>query len=408
MTSSKGNQLIVAGRVHLVFFAVSIFIALLFGILFSAKVGAIPTKMNFQGRITDTSSAIVPDGTYNMRFRIYSAASGGTLQWSENRLRSASQGVNISNGTFSVQLGDVTSLPATLFQQTDLYFEVELPTPGTATSTSPSWTEGPMTPRNKLATSAYAFNSDLLDGKDSTDFAILAGANAFTQAQSIQVTNPSALSVKNGSGINVLTVDTSSSIVLVGSSANGVNISGAGLTLSGTARGTKTITLVPEYQGVTFRGDGTNNTGSLSSDFCSATSGGLAINTTACTVAADEHNYYEWANTQATVQDYDLYIRYQIPQDYDTGSMTNLRFTANGSTASESATLTMYRGATQCSSSGDVVTGANTWFVSTIAAPLGTCSVAAGNYVTFKIQLAAAQNNKVRAGEISYTYRNKN
>jgi hypothetical protein len=390
---------------------IGVFVAAILAVCFATSASAtttVPTLMNFQGKVSTSSGATVVDGTYNMRLRIFNASTGGTLQWSEDRLISAGQGVQVKNGMFSVQLGSVTSLPASLFVQPSLHFEVELPTPATATSTSPSWTEGAMTPRNRLATSAYAYNADTLDGRNSTEFALLAGANAFTQAQTIDVANTAALSVKNGSGINVLNVDTTTSTIVVGSASNGVSLSPNGVAFSGTARGTKTVTLVPEYQGVTFRGDGTNNTGSLSSDFCSATTGGLAINTAACTVAADEHNYYEWANTQATAQDYDLFIRYQLPQDYDTGSMTNLTFTANGTTANEAATLTVYRGATQCSTTGDIVTGANTWFIGTVASPLGSCVPTAGSYITFKIQLAAAQNNKARSGEISYTYRSRN
>lgn len=72
----------------------------------------LPTKMNFQGRITNSAGSTLANGTYNMRFKIWSAASGGTSQWSEDRLVSASQGVQVTNGQFSVQLGSVTTLPA--------------------------------------------------------------------------------------------------------------------------------------------------------------------------------------------------------------------------------------------------------------------------------------------------------
>lgn len=140
----------------------------------------LPTKMNFQGRIANSSGNILTNGTYNMKFRIWSAASGGTQQWSEDRLVSAGQGVTVTNGQFSVQLGSVTSLPASVFTSNSLFFEVELPTPASATTGSPVWTEGAMTPRNQLATSAYAFNSETLDGLDSAAFGQLDQNNVFT------------------------------------------------------------------------------------------------------------------------------------------------------------------------------------------------------------------------------------
>ncbi|MFZ1600635.1 MAG: hypothetical protein WBB71_03620, partial [Candidatus Saccharimonas aalborgensis] len=37
----------------------------------------IPYKLNFQGRLTDASGNPMAAGTYNMKFRIYDASSGG-------------------------------------------------------------------------------------------------------------------------------------------------------------------------------------------------------------------------------------------------------------------------------------------------------------------------------------------
>ena len=135
-------------------------------------VQTVPYKMNFQGRLTDAGGTPKPDGIYNIKFRIYNATN--TAVWTEDRLVSAAQGVQVSGGLFTVQLGSITPLDPAFFNtattnQNGMTLEVELPTPATATSSSPSWTEGAMTPRSPLAASAYAFNSDTLDGLDSTD-----------------------------------------------------------------------------------------------------------------------------------------------------------------------------------------------------------------------------------------------
>ncbi len=180
-------------------------------VLYSHAAGAVtsvPTKMNFQGRLTDSSGNIMANGNYNMRLRLYTVSSGGSSVWSEDRLVSAAQGVQVTNGLFSVQLGDISALAASLFASGALYLEVELPTPATATSSSPSWTEGAMTPRNQLATSAYAYNAETLDGLDSAAFGQLSQNNTWTGTNTIQASNTSAFGIQNGSGVNILRVDT--------------------------------------------------------------------------------------------------------------------------------------------------------------------------------------------------------
>jgi hypothetical protein len=189
----------------------------------------LPTKMNFQGRIANSAGNILANGTYNMRFRIWNASSGGAQQWSEDRLVSAGQGVTVTNGQFSVQLGSITPLNASVFASSSLYFEVELPTPASATTSSPVWTEGAMTPRNQLATSAYAYNAETLDGLDSEAFGRLGSTNAFTGSNTfsgtsgftntvdVNVASTTAFRVRNGA-TNLFSVNTSGSQVVVGAS----------------------------------------------------------------------------------------------------------------------------------------------------------------------------------------------
>ena len=202
------------------------------GVFAPTSVGAltsVPAKMNFQGRLTNTAGNTLPNGTYNMRFRIYNAASGGSALWTESRLISASAGVTVTNGLFSVQLGDNTPIPSSLFllqSQGTLYFEIELPTPATATTTSPAWTEGAMAPRNQLAASAYAFNSESLDGLDSAAFAQVGAANTFTAANNFKnsTNSTTAFSIQDSSGTSLLVADTTNDRLYIGSPATDANI----------------------------------------------------------------------------------------------------------------------------------------------------------------------------------------
>lgn len=190
-------------------------------------VQTVPYKMNFQGRLTDTTGTPKADGTYNIRFRIYNAAN--TAVWTEDHLVSASAGVALVNGLFTVQLGSITPLDPALFNtatanQNGMTLEVELPTPATATNTSPSWTEGAMTPRSPIATSAYAFNSDTLDGLDSSVLArkdttnTFSTSNTFNGTSVFSVNDPSAVGIQNTSGTKAFTANTSNMVVQVGSS----------------------------------------------------------------------------------------------------------------------------------------------------------------------------------------------
>jgi len=178
--------------------------------------------------------------------------------------------------------------------------------------------------------------------------------------------------------------------------------------LAGSARPDVVKTLSPEFQGGTFTGDGTSNLGSLGSDFCSGSSR-LNINAAACG-ATDTHNYYSWTTSEATAQDYDIYVRHQLPSDYDTGSLVNMKIWGWGTTAaSEGVTVALYVDGTAaaCSTSSDVISSNTTWQQVTVASPLGSCTPVAGDMVTFRVHITAGQNNIARAGAISFGYKQK-
>ncbi|RYF52190.1 MAG: hypothetical protein EOO39_42425, partial [Cytophagaceae bacterium] len=51
----------------------------------AGAVQTVPYKINFQGRLTDATGNIKPDGLYNMKIRLYATASGGTSLGEEVR-----------------------------------------------------------------------------------------------------------------------------------------------------------------------------------------------------------------------------------------------------------------------------------------------------------------------------------
>jgi hypothetical protein len=178
----------------------------------------VPYKINFQGRLTSSAGVALADGSYNMRLRLYSVSSGGTALWTETR--QATNRIQVTNGQFSIQLGDVTAFSPSLFSSGTypLYLEVELPTPATATcstSACASWAEGAMTPRRPLGASPYAMNADTVDGVDSGSFARRDQSNIFGSAQTVRVDSTAALRIADTSDTSLLVADTTNMTVNV-------------------------------------------------------------------------------------------------------------------------------------------------------------------------------------------------
>ncbi len=63
-----------------------------------------PNTISYQGVLTDASGTVVADGNYNLTFKLYDAAAGGSALWSEGRL------VAVNKGIFNVNLGSSSSL----------------------------------------------------------------------------------------------------------------------------------------------------------------------------------------------------------------------------------------------------------------------------------------------------------
>ncbi|QQS21709.1 hypothetical protein IPM09_04295 [Candidatus Saccharibacteria bacterium] len=325
---------------------------------------------------------------------------------------------NATNSTTAVQINNAAGV--NLFTADTTNFTVQIGLPGTDSNaalfvldsynqaTDPGGFNGAMYYNTSLNKFRCYQNGAWADCIGSGSGASLSANNTWTGTNLFKTTSASALQIQNASSVTLLTADTSTNQVVIGSTSDGITLGASGLLYVGTGRPSAQITLSAEYPGATFTGDGTNNNGSLSSDFCSGSSR-LNINTGVC-AATETHNYYAWTTTQASAQDYDVYARYQLPSDYDTGSMTNLKIWGWGtSTTTDQVTVAMYvdSSGTACSTSGNAVSSNATWVQVTVASPLGACTPVAGDMVTFKVHMIAGQNNYARAGEISFAYKKK-
>lgn len=120
----------------------------------------ISKQINFQGKLTAVSDGTnVANGTYAFEFKIYDAASSGTLLWTEtfDQPSGACGKLTVTSGIFNAKLGSCNSLSSVDFSTDSLYVSVNFAPTGTSY-------DGEMSPRKQLVASAYAFSANGLAG----------------------------------------------------------------------------------------------------------------------------------------------------------------------------------------------------------------------------------------------------
>lgn len=123
---------------------------------------ATSSNLNYQARLLSANGNVVPDGFYNLQFKLYSAASGGTALWTETYYdaNGATAGqdnrVRVVNGYISVNLASQTAFPTNMNWDQDLWITMNVG--GAAQTATPGW-DGEMSPRIKLTAVPYAFQA---------------------------------------------------------------------------------------------------------------------------------------------------------------------------------------------------------------------------------------------------------
>jgi hypothetical protein len=147
-------------------------------------VAGVNQTLSFQGRLQTNAGAVVPDGYYNMQFKIYqdgdgqqagdTGGSGGTLKWTESYVNNnANAGVQVKNGFFSVELGTNTPLSSVDWNQDTLWLSMNIAGSSASCSTfggTGCAADGEMLPMKRITSSPYALNSGMLGGKTADQF----------------------------------------------------------------------------------------------------------------------------------------------------------------------------------------------------------------------------------------------
>lgn len=306
-------------------------------------------QVNYQGRLLTNTGAVVPDGTYNMEFKVYQDGDGvlgggdETLEWTETR--TSGNKVTVKNGYFSVYLGSVTGFASNIdWNQDTLWLSINIGGTG-----SPSW-DGEMSPFSRFSSTPYALNSKTLNGLASGSFVQLAqgtqtdgsstnasisinktagtanllellrgGSNVFTVsnsgATSLQnsTDSASALQVKNVAGDTLLKVDTSTTENLLSNGQFETNTTGWA------AKGSSTVshTTSQKYIGT----------------------GAMQV---ANTAAANDGAKFNYALTSQTMYTVTMYVKNSLTTA--SVSTINIGRTEDGSTDSDCATAQTING----------------------------------------------------------------
>lgn len=144
--------------------------------LMTGSAWAVPSLINYQGKLTNASDCILT-GDYEIQFLLYDTETNGTLLWGEQ------QTVTVDQGLLNVQLGRSVSFPSGLFDSDSLYLEMVIWNPETS-----SWET--LSPRQRLTSTAYSMKAD------TSDYAILAGSVADGTISTTGLANDAVTSAK--------------------------------------------------------------------------------------------------------------------------------------------------------------------------------------------------------------------
>ena len=180
---------------------IAFFTTLVFAHVTRAAEGVNQT-LAFQGRLAQSSGALVPDGHYNIQFKIYqdgpgTAAGnpGGSLKWTETYINNGgTSGVEVKNGYFSVALGSLNPFGSQVdWNQDTVWLSMNVAgsaTDCTAFGGGTCAADGEMLPMKRMTATPFALNSAQLGGKAAENFIQLAQGvqeDASTNSASIAI-----------------------------------------------------------------------------------------------------------------------------------------------------------------------------------------------------------------------------
>ena len=131
----------------------------------------------------------------------------------------------------------------------------------------------------------------------------------------------------------------------------------------------------------------------------------------------EAHNYYTWTTSEASAQTYDIFVKWQVPSDFDdsSGFQSNISFNMFGwrtDATNNQIQVNMYNDTGGvCGTANQNVTGTATDWNNLSFAGMGAdadcngSAIDAGDYITFRFRMTADTNDFVHLGEIEINYK---
>lgn len=163
----------------------------------------------------------------------------------------------------------------------------------------------------------------------------------------------------------------------------------------GSASGAVVVTYTPEYQGFTLFPDGSDNIGTMSSDYEEGTGSGKRI-------------FYKWTSNKVTLQDFDVVVKFQIPSDFLEWDATPIEIdykTADGLTTSNKVDVVAF----DTTGTGATLTGAtglasSSWTTAGIGFS-GSPTWTPNGYLILRVKMSALSTKFTQIGDIRFKYK---
>jgi len=163
--------------------------------------------------------------------------------------------------------------------------------------------------------------------------------------------------------------------------------------VSAIGSGSRSLFFAPEYPDTTYYPDTSNNVGTLKTLYD----------------ATNKENAYHWATSKASLQDYDIVTRIQLPQDFVSWGTTPIKFQYRTQTASTADNqLDVYvldTNDTSVTLTGGSALKNTSWTVDNITYT-GSPTWTAGDWMTITIKVTAKSTGWAEAGNIVLNYNN--
>lgn len=218
----------------LLFFAVSGALVFLITPSYAQVANTNNKAISFSARLKTGNGQAVPDGFYNVSFRLYNGSEGGAPLWTETFYdeNGVANGqdyrVKVSNGYLSAKLGSRTAFTPNINWDGDLWLTMNIGgTTQTANTNSIPW-DGEMSPRIQLNAVPYALSAGSLNGKTANDFVQLGQGTQTNSSDNpsinINTTGQGDLIQLQKDSKDVFTVDNAGDISFGGDSDHKISI----------------------------------------------------------------------------------------------------------------------------------------------------------------------------------------